>query len=231
MTATRAALKTPSNVDELKAYYKANELVYYTPLEELINTVTHALGAVFAAAVMIAMIIKASTAAAYATAVLSGVCLCAEFARSAAYHGTSDIRRKRILRRVDFPAVNLNVIACGTGLCLLYRNIYGYIAFGLSFAIGIIILCLCLYNFKVFRFVSVASNFIIGALLVAAFFVAYFSPTGIPPIATYLYFAGLISCIIGAILFGIHKRYVHCVFHVFVLVGPALILLSTYFQI
>lgn len=224
-------LKTPKNVDELKALYKDNELVYYTPMEEFINTLTHGAGAVFAAIFMIFMLLKSSTPAAYVTSVLTGLCLCAEFAISAAYHGVSDIKKKRVMRRIDFPAVNLNVIACGTGLCLLYRNLYGYIAFGLSFVIGIAMLFLCLHDFRRFHNVSVISNFVIGGLLFAAFFVAYFSPIGMPPVAVYLYLAGLIACLIGAILFGIHIRYAHCVFHVFVLAGPILIVLSTYFQL
>ena len=36
---------------------------------------------------------------------------------------------------------------------------------------------------------------------------------------------------LGAAVFGVHKRYVHCVFHFFVLAGPVLFLAATYLQI
>lgn len=32
------SLKTPENTEELKELYKKNQLVYYTPLEEFINS-------------------------------------------------------------------------------------------------------------------------------------------------------------------------------------------------
>ena len=141
------------------------------------------------------------------------------------------MRKKLLWRTLDFPSVNLNVIACATAPCLLYNNVYGYVALGLSFAIAIVIFALCIYKFSVFRKVSVASTFLIGALMFAAFLTAYFSEKGISFETSMVYLAGLASCLLGAAVFGVHKRYVHCLFHVFVLVGPILFLVATYLQI
>ena len=227
------ALQTPTNVDELKAEYKANSLVYYTPLEELFNTTTHALGAVFAVVCLVLMLLRAKTPEAVATAILSCFCIGLEFFISAAYHGARKISRKKIWRRVDYPAVNLNVIACGASLCLLYGHIYGYIAFGLSFALSFFMLFGCLFAFEKFMSWCVGSTFTVGALLFAAFFVSYFTGSGITNqrLVGALYLSGLITCLIGAIVFKIHKRYMHSVFHVFVLVGPILCMLANYFQL
>lgn len=227
----KEALKTPSNIDELKQIYKDNGLVYYTPKEELFNSISHALGAVVALVFMIFMLLKATTPAAYATAVLSCALFAIEFSVSATYHGVSDMKKKLMWRTLDFPAVNLNVIACATATCLMYGSIYGYIAFGVSFAIAAVIFVLCLYRFDIFRKVSVASTFVIGGLMFAAFFTAYFSQKGISQATSFVYLAGLASCLLGAAVFGLHKRYVHCLFHVFVLVGPILFLVATYMQI
>lgn len=223
--------KTPQNTDELKEIYKQNQLVYYTPKEELINVVTHAFGTIFALIFMVFMLIKATTPAAYASAVLSCVLIAIEFAVSATYHGVSNLKRKLIWRKVDFPAVNLNVIACAVATCLMYGTVYGYAALGVSLAIALVIFILCQARFDIFRKVSVASTFVIGGLMFAAFFTAYFSETGIPLATSLTYLFGLISCLIGALLFGVHKRYVHCVFHVFVLIGPMLFLIATYMQL
>lgn len=225
------ALKTPTNTDELKQIYKDNRLVYYTPKEELFNSISHALGAVVALVFMIFMLLKATTPAAYATAVLSCALIAIEFSVSATYHGVSDMKKKLTWRTLDFPAVNLNVIACATATCLMYGSIYGYVAFGVSFAIAAVIFVLCLYRFDIFRKVSVASTFVIGGLMFAAFFTAYFSQKGISQATSFVYLAGLASCLLGAAVFGVHKRYVHCLFHVFVLVGPILFLVATYMQI
>lgn len=227
----KEALKTPPNIDELKQIYKDNGLVYYTPKEELFNSISHALGAVVALVFMIFMLLKATTPAAYATAVLSCALIAIEFSVSATYHGVSDMKKKLTWRTLDFPAVNLNVIACATATCLMYGSIYGYVAFGVSFAIAAVIFVLCLYRFDIFRKVSVASAFVIGGLMFAAFFTAYFSQKGISQATSFVYLAGLASCLLGAAVFGVHKRYVHCLFHVFVLVGPILFLVATYMQI
>lgn len=227
----KEALKTPPNTDELKQIYKDNGLVYYTPKEELFHSISHALGAVVALVFMIFMLLKATTPAAYATAVLSCALIAIEFSVSATYHGVSDMKKKLTWRTLDFPAVNLNVIACATATCLMYGSIYGYIAFGVSFAIAAMIFVLCLYRFDIFRKVSVASTFVIGGLMFAAFFTAYFSQKGISQATSFVYLAGLASCLLGAAVFGVHKRYVHCLFHVFVLVGPILFLVATYMQI
>lgn len=227
----KEALKTPPNTDELKQIYKDNGLVYYTPKEELFNSISHALGAVVALVFMIFMLLKATTPAAYATAVLSCALIAIEFSVSATYHGVSDMKKKLTWRTLDFPAVNLNVIACATATCLMYGSIYGYVAFGVSFAIVAVIIVLCLYRFDIFRKVSVASTFVIGGLMFAAFFTAYFSQKGISQATSFVYLAGLASCLLGAAVFGVHKRYVHCLFHVFVLVGPILFLVATYMQI
>ena len=227
------ALKTPTNVDELKAEYKAQSLVYYTPLEELFNTVTHALGVVFACVCLVLMLLRAKTPEAVATAVLSCFCLGLEFFISAAYHGTKDVSKKKIWRRVDYPAVNLNVIACGASLCLLYGHVYGYVAFGLSFVLSFVMLFGCLFAFDKFMSWCVGSTFTVGALLFAAFFVSYFSDSGIhnQHLVGALYLSGLLTCLVGAIIFKIHRRYMHSVFHVFVLVGPILCMLANYFQL
>ncbi len=227
----KEALKTPPNTDELKQIYKKNGLVYYTPKEELFNSISHALGAVVALVFMIFMLLKATTPAAYATAVLSCTLIAIEFSVSATYHGVSDMKKKLTWRTLDFPTVNLNVIACATATCLMYGSIYGYVAFGVSFAIAAVIFVLCLYRFDIFRKVSVASTFVIGGLMFAAFFTAYFSQKGISQATSFVYLAGLASCLLGAAVFGVHKRYVHCLFHVFVLVGPILFLVATYMQI
>ena len=225
------SLKTPENTEELKELYKKNQLVYYTPLEEFINSSSHALGAVFALIFMIFMMLAATTPAQYVTAFFSCFLIAIEFAVSATYHGVSDMKKKLVWRKIDFPTVNLNVIACATATCLLYGQMYGYAALGVSFVIAAAIFALCLWRFDIFRKVSVASTFVIGALMFAAFFTAYFSPVGISKPTCFVYLAGLASCLLGAAVFGVHKRYVHCVFHFFVLAGPVLFLVATYLQI
>lgn len=231
MNEIKSKLATPQNTNELKEVYRQNGLVYYTPLEELINVATHAIGALFALVFMAIMLSKAHSAQGYATAVIASLLIAIEFGVSAMYHAMTDLKKKLVWRKIDFPAVNLNVIACATAICLMYNTTFGYIALDISLAIAIAIFVLCQYKFEVFRKVSVASTFVIGAIMFVAFFFAYNTSSGISQSVAYIYLAGLLSCLAGAVLFGVHKRYVHCVFHVFVLIGPILFLIATYLQI
>lgn len=202
-------------------------------MEELINTTTHALGVVFAVVMLVVMLRVATTPQSIATAVLSCFCLGLEFFISAMYHGTRDLKRKLTWRKLDFPAVNLNVLACGTSICLIYGNVYGYIAYALGFVISFAMLFACLFAFDKFHKVSVGCTFIVGALLFAAFFVAKFTGDGIRnnDLVGFLYLAGLLVSLLGAIFFRIYKRYMHCIFHVLVLIGPMLCMLANYFQL
>lgn len=231
MKEIKSKLATPANTNELKELYKKNGLVYYTPLEELINVATHAIGALFALVFMVIMLSTAHSAQGYATAVIASLLIAIEFGVSATYHAMTDLKKKLVWRKIDFPAVNLNVIACATAICLMYGTTFGYVAFGISLAIAVVIFALCQYKFDVFRKVSVASTFVIGAIMFAAFLFAYNTPDGISQNVAYIYLVGLLSCLTGAALFGVHKRYVHCIFHIFVLIGPILFLIATYLQI
>lgn len=222
------SLKTPNNAAELALEYKDNELVYYSPMEELINVTTHMMGIIFGLILLIFMLLRATTAASYATAVLSCTGFIIMFSCSAVYHGATNIKAKRIMRRVDYSAINLTVIACGTAPCLLYGMLYGYIAYGISILISLAVVYLCMRYFGKLRFSAIISNFVNGALLSVAYILAY---DQIPSIASWFNLSGLILSIIGASIFGIKIKYAHSIFHIFVLVGPALCMVSNFIQI
>ena len=75
---------------------------------------------------------------------------------------------------------------------------------------------------------SFATNFLIGGLLVGAYFITgtHFTTTELV-----LNAIGIVSVLIGSVLFVIHKPYVHAVFHLFVLVGPILFWTANYLML
>ena len=213
--------------------YRAHGLVYYTPREELVHTVTHAAGVLAAAVLLVLMLLRATTPLSVVTAVVSCVLWGVQFGLSAAYHGARDLDRKSMLRRLDYPAVSLNVMACGTAFSLLYGRIYGYVALGVGFALIVLTLVLCLVRFERFKPLGVVCAFVVGGLMFGSFLSAYLGPTGIRnkyPVV-WLHLAGLLSSLAGAALFGIRRRYMHAVFHVLVLAGPVLCAVGNYYQL
>ena len=213
--------------------YAREGLVYYTAGEEFVHTLTHALGALAALVLAVLMLRRATTPVSIAAAVLSCTLLFVQFAVSALYHAERDLHRKRLLRSLDYPAVSLNVLACGTMFSLLYGRVYGYVAYAVSFALVAVVLVLCLVDFVRFKPLGVVAAFVVGALMFGSFLSAYFSEGGVVhkyPVV-WLHLAGLLSSLAGAAVFGVHKRYMHAVFHVFVLVGPILCMVGNLLQL
>jgi hemolysin III len=225
-------MDTPTLSDQ-ESRYRAMGLVYYTPKEELLNCLTHGVGCLTALALLVPMLLAATTALSRVAAILTCLLSAAQFATSTAYHAARDLGRKRLLRSLDYPAVSLNVIACGTAFSLLYGRVYGYVALAISLAIVLTVLGLNLADFDRFKPLGVVAAFVVGALMFGSFLSAYLSPSGIIhkyPVV-WLHLAGLMSSLAGAAIFGVHIRYMHSLFHVFVLVGPILCMVGNWYQL
>ena len=221
------------SLSDVRARYAALGLVYYTPAEEVLNTLTHALGVLAAAVLAVCMLRRATTPMSVAVVVLSCALWGLQFGISAAYHGCRHLPRKAVWRRVDYAAVSLNVLACGTAFSLLYGRVYGYVALGLGLAIAVAMLVWCLVRFERARPWAVAAAFVVGGLMFGSFLSAYFAPGGIVcryPVV-WLHLAGLSCSLAGAAIFGVHRPFVHSVFHVLVLAGPILCAVGNLYQL
>lgn len=221
------------SAEETRERYRALGLVYYTPAEERLNTWSHVAGVAAAMVLLVCMLLRATTPTSIVTAVLSALLWGVQFGLSAAYHGARDLKRKAFLRRLDYPAVSLNVVACGAAFSLLYGSLYGYVALGVSLLIVAVVLGLCLADFARYRPLGVVAAFVVGALMFGSFLSAYLSPEGIYhkyPVV-WLHLAGLLCSLLGAAIFGVKRPYVHGVFHLFVLVGPVLCAVGNLYQL
>lgn len=223
-----ARLKNNENPAEEKLIYEENNLHYYTPKEELLNTATHALGIIFGIIGFIFMLIKATSPSAYATAVLFSIGFTALYISSSMYHACTNVKIKSVLRRVDYCSVNFIVISCGTGVALMSGSVAGYAIYGVCFGFSAISIILCIVNFKKFRMLAFAMNFIIGAALFSCYFI---TDVELSLTVKLLNAAGIASVLIGAAIFGIKKPYVHTVFHIFVLLGPILFWAANYLML
>lgn len=221
-------LNGPENPDEAKAIAEKYHLHYYTNREEVLNVFTHFLGMIFSVVGMVLMLIKATTPLSTVTAVLCSAGFLALYTNSTVYHAVRNPKYKAIMRKVDYCSVNLIVISCGTGVAFLTGRYEGFVIYGVCLFCTILALVLSLVNFKKFRMVSFAMNFVIGGLLVGAYFITdtHFTTTEL-----ILNAFGIVSVLTGSVLFGIHKQYVHAVFHVFVLIGPILFWTANYLMI
>lgn len=194
-------------------------------MEEALNVLTHGIGIIFSIVGAVLMLIKATTPQSYATAILRSIGFLLLYSASTAYHACTNLKAKSVLRKVDYSSINFIVISCGIGVCLMYGSVFGYVAYALTICVAAMTTALCVINFQRFKNYAFVSNFIVGGLLFCAFFLV--KPT-VPTSFLVLNLLGIVSVLIGAGLFGVKKRYVHTVFHIFVLVGPILFWFANY---
>ncbi len=221
---TQLSLKKPDNLDEVKAAYNDNYLVYYEPLEELLNATTHAIGAVFGLIGLIFLLLNSQSPLEYFVSLFTTTCFSVMYLCSTLYHAIIPIKAKKILRQIDYSSINLMVLACGAAACLLYGTIYGYVAFSIAVFLTLTVAFLCFKNFRRYRKFSVVSNTICGILVGIQVILCR---NLIPAQSLYCFLAGIILILIGFAMFGIKLKYIHTVFHVFILAGTVCLFFSS----
>lgn len=98
------------------------ELIEYTKTQDALNCVTHALGAVLGAAVLILLIKKAapfSSARYMAAAVVYGLSIILLYGASAVYHGLPQGEAKRTARLVDHSVIPILLAGTATPCALI----------------------------------------------------------------------------------------------------------------
>lgn len=207
-----------------KKEYKEHQLVYYTPIEELFNAITHALGVVAAFIGLGFMLHYSSEPRHYIASVIVFIGFFGLYFNSTIYHATYKKSVKKYLRIFDHATVNALVLANAATLSLCTSdNPYNFIAFGISCGIIIFSYILSFINLKRFSLLIFFNNFIIGFMMLATYIInrSYF-----PQIVMAFYLSGLIFCLIGAVIYAIKKPFTHTIFHLFVLFGPVCFLIA-----
>lgn len=211
----------------------ARPLPSYTKTEEFLNSFSHALGVVFGIFVLISCIGVSSGTPALIGSIVYGTSIILLYAMSSIYHGLnpSNLLAKQILRVADHCTIF--VLIAGTYTPVILTAIYPYapvkslIILGCIWAaaiVGIIFTAIDLQKYSRFSMVCYIALgwfalFLIPSLIASA---------GISGLA--LLIGGGVSYTIGAVLYGIgkRKRYMHFVFHLFVIIGTVLHFICIY---
>ncbi|MBR1584130.1 MAG: hemolysin III family protein [Clostridia bacterium] len=192
----------------------------YTLGEELFNAISHGIGALLSVAALILMLIKARGALPIVASALFGAAMIALYTISCVYHALSRrVKGKKVLRVIDHCNVFLLVLGTYVPVALLgVGGAAGWLLLGLIFAADATGIALTAVNVDRFKGAGVACHLIGGwAVLIAVpRLLAVMGPGGV----TALILGGVMYTI-GSILYGLgaRKRYMHCVFHVFCLLG------------
>lgn len=205
----------------------ARPLPNYTKFEELLNSLSHALGAVFGIFVLVSCVAASSCAIAVWGSVVYGASMILLYAASSVYHGVNPANRltKQILRIVDHCTIYILIAGTYTPVVLnaifpvspvkaviVLLGVWGAAALGISFTAADL---------------QKYSRFSMICYIALGWFAIFLIPTiwsAAGAVGTAYLAGGGVCYTIGAALYGVgkKKRYMHFVFHIFVLAGTAL---------
>ena len=206
----------------------------YTLGEELINSISHGIGAGLGIAALVLCIVKScSPLDGYklAASIVFGLTATLLYLMSCLYHALKVNRAKRVFRVIDHCTIFLLIAGTYTPYTLItLRGTVGWILFGIVWGVGILGIVLNAVSLKRFAKLSVFCYIALGWAVVFASkeLVASLDRSGL-----WLLLSGGIAYTVGAVLYalGSKKRYYHSVFHFFCMFGTALHFFSIYFYV
>ena len=192
----------------------------YTLGEELFNSISHGIGAALAVAALVLMVVKAHNPLPETTVSLFGATMIILYTMSCIYHALSpNLEGKKVLRVIDHCNVFLLVFGTYIPVSLLgVGGAKGWILFGVIGAFTIIGIVFTAINVDKYKVIATICHVINGWSILI----------GIPELINNAGHEGLLFMIlggvmhtIGSVLYGLgsKKKYMHCIFHVFCLLG------------
>ena len=195
----------------------------YTLGEEITNSITHGLGALFGIAILVLTIIMAAhnhNTIGVVASCIYGVSMIIMFLMSCLYHAMSPrIGAKKVFRVIDHCDIYVFIAGSYTPFCIsLIGGAIGWVLFGIIWGCALLGVLLNSINLEKFKIPSLLLYLIMGWMVLISFNSLY---EAIAMKGLILLLTGGIIYTLGAILYGIGSkvRYMHSVFHIFVLAG------------
>ncbi len=210
---------------------KALSLPSYTFTEEMLNCLTHAVGAVMGAVglvVSMAMLVPSGDWLAIVSTAVFCVALIVLYTNSSVYHGMAPVRAKKRFQVIDHCSVFILIAGTYAPFTLMVmRNLTGAVIFGVVLAASVVGVTLNIIDMKKYAKISMFCYLATGWCIIFAFGAISAALTS-AQLATLV--AGGVAYTVGAVLYGIGSkvRYFHTVWHLFVLAGSLLHYLCLY---
>jgi hemolysin III len=205
--------------------------------EELLNAISHGIGAALSIVALILCIVKGAkdhNAFAVVSACIYGISSLILYVISCVYHSLKVNRGKRVFRILDHCTIYFLIAGTYTPYALVtlrsYSPILGWSIFGviwLCAALGITLTAIDMNKFKVFGMIL----YLVMGWMIIFNVKALINSIAISGLKLLLA-AGIIYTI-GTIFYGIgrDKRYFHSIFHFFVLAASILFFFSIYLYV
>jgi hemolysin III len=206
---------------------------YYSPIEEKINIISHAVGFILSMVALV-LLVRHATWHGDVWHIVSfsifGASLIILYAASSFYHSAKKSEIRNRLNIIDHASIYVLIAGTYTPFTLVtLKGTIGWVIFGISWGLALTGIILKLFFTGKYNLMSTIMYVLMGWVIVFA----------IKPLINNLPLAGLlwlvaggISYTIGAILYGIKKiKFNHAIFHMFVLMGSFCHFMSVYFYV
>ena len=207
---------------------KDRALPEYSRGEELMNTLTHVIGAVLGITALVLCILEAASNGniwGVAGSSIYGASMIALYCVSSIYHGMKPGMGKKVMQVIDHCTIYLLIAGTYTPIVLsAFRPRFPGLAWGLlGFVWGLAVLAVVLtaIDLKKYNVFSMACYIGIGWAILP-FMKQTMQVLTLPGFLLLL--AGGIAYTVGAVLYGLggKRKWMHSVFHLFVVLGSAL---------
>lgn len=205
----------------------------YTLGEEIFNSISHGVGSGLSIAGCVILIVFAaiySDAWGVVSASIYGASLIILYTMSTLYHAITNVTAKKVFRIMDHNTIFFLIAGTYTPYTLVtLRGAFGWVLFGIVWGFAILGIVLTSINLEKFRKFSTICYFAMGWVVVIA----------IKPMVEKLntfsllfLFIGGLCYTIGAIFYALKKyKYMHSVWHIFVIAGSIFHYFSIFYAI
>lgn len=201
----------------------------YTKGEEIFNMTSHIVGGAFGIVVTVLCVIMAAmhdNVYGIVSGSIYGATMIILYTMSSIYHGLSPrCKGKKVFQVIDHCTIFLLIAGSYTpfALCTFreYDTATGWVIFGIIWAIAILGIVLNAIDLKKYKVFSMICYLVMGWAIIVK---AHLLPQLLGKNGVILLVSGGIAYTIGAILYGVGKKhkYIHSVFHLFILLGSIL---------
>jgi len=207
---------------------KDRQLPDYTRGEEIFNMVTHIVGGGLAVVILVACVTVAAlhgSISGVITSIVYGLSMIMLYTMSSVYHGVPRGYAKKVLQVIDHCTIYFLISGTYTPVLLsAFRPVYpalGWWLFGFEWALAVLATVLTAIDLKKYSVFSMICYIGMGWAIIP-FAKQTIRVLSVPGFALLL--AGGIAYTIGSVLYGLGKtkKWMHSVFHIFVVLGAVL---------
>jgi len=196
----------------------------YTLGEEIANSIIHGLGAAMSIAALTMLLVFAAQSGnpwAIASALVYGIALILEYTASTLYHSFPQERVKHVFKILDHCGIYLLIAGTYTPFCLVtLRDSRGLILFGVVW--GLAIIGIAAGAFWTYRRPGLSAAVYLGMGWLVVVAIKPLS-AALPPEGLWLLIAGGLCYTFGTAFYVLKRvRYMHAVWHLWVLAGSVL---------